>query len=68
MLGGDSFCMDDCLGMEDPLGKDVFPIHFNLDALGGKFSVLSLQLLKDKQHFRGEDCNIPKFACSKLEY
>jgi len=23
MLGCDSFCMNDCLGMEDPHGKDV---------------------------------------------
>ena len=29
---------------------------------------LSLNLLKDKQSLRGEDCNVPKFACSKSEY
>ena len=34
MLGGDSFCMDDCLGMEDPFGEDVFPKNFSLHALG----------------------------------
>ena len=28
---------------------------------------LSLHLLEDKKSLRGEDCNIPKFACSKLE-
>ena len=67
MLGGDSFCMDDCLGMEDPLGKDVFPIHFSLHALGGNFSILSLQFLEDKQHLGGEDCNNLTFSCSKLE-
>ena len=29
---------------------------------------LSLHLLEDKQPLRGEDYNIPKIACSKLEY
>ena len=31
---------------------------------GGKeiHSVLSLQLLEDKQHLGGEDCNVPKFS------
>ena len=34
----------------------------------GGSSVLSLWLLEDKQHLGGEDCNIKKIACSKLEY
>ena len=33
MLGGDSFCMDDYLGMEDPLGEDVFQTLFSIHAL-----------------------------------
>ena len=41
-------------------GKFVF--------LGGDISIgdfsVSLQLLEEKQHFGGEDCNIPKLACS----
>ena len=50
-------------------------IHFNLDdslEIGAShgnegslhFSYLSLQFLEDKKHLGGEDCNIPKLACS----
>ena len=28
------------------------------------FADLSLQVLEEKQHLGGEDCNIPKLACS----
>ena len=66
MVGGDSFCMDDWLGMEDPLGKRCFPNTFQSPCLGGKSSVVSLQLLEDKQHLGGEDCNIPKNCMQKI--
>ena len=68
MLGGDSFFLVDCLGMEDPFREDVFPIIFSLHALGDNSSVLSLQLLEYKQHLGGEGCNIPNFSFNKLEY
>ena len=29
---------------------------------------LSLHLLEEKKSLRGEDCNIPKFSCNKLDY
>ena len=64
MLEGDSSCMDDSLGVEVLHGNDSSQTHFRLHALGGKFSFMSLQLLEDKQHLGGEDCNIPTLACN----
>ena len=67
MLGGNSFCMDDCLGMGASYGDGRS--HFISDLMPQEGpSVLSLQLLEDKQHLGGEDCNIPKFSYNKLEY
>ena len=36
--------------MWTPFGREWMALH------------LLLQLLEDKQHFSGEDCNIPKFS------
>ena len=49
---------------------DLWRLHLMrlLQGRRGCSSVLSLQLLEDKQHLGGEDCNIPKFAHSNLEY
>ena len=64
MLESDSSCMDDSLGVEVLHGM-IFPqTHFRLHAFGGSFSVLSLQLLEDKQHLGGEDCDISTLASS----
>ena len=64
MLEGDSSCMDDSLGVEVLHGNVSSQKNFRLHALGGNFSVLSLQVLEDKQHLGGEDCNIPTLASS----
>ena len=64
MLGGNSFCMDDCLGDGGFTWGKFSSTHFRLHALSGDFPVLSLQLLEDKQHLGGEDCNIPILAHS----
>ena len=54
ILEGDSFHMDDSL--EDGAS--------NGDEGSLYFANLSLQFLDDKKHLGGEDCNIPKLACS----
>ena len=61
MLEGNSFCMDDCLGMGDSYGdgRSQF-ISAHMPQEGP--IVLSLQLLEDKQHLGGEDCNVPKIS------
>ena len=64
MLEGNSSSMDDSLGVEVSHGNDSSQTHFRLHALGGSLSILSLQLLEDKQHSGGEDCNIPTLASS----
>ena len=46
--------------MDDSL--EIGASHGNEGSLN--FSDLSLQFLKGKQHLGGEDCNIPKLACS----
>ena len=67
-MEGDSFCMANGLEMEDSHKEDVPQTIHILHALRGGFSVLSFQLLEDKQHLGGEDCNVPKFSCRKLEH
>ena len=61
MLEGNSFCMNDCLGMGDSYGdgRSQF-ISAHIPQEGP--SVLSLRLLEDKQHLGGEDCNVPKIS------
>ena len=46
--------------MDDSL--EVGGLHGNEGSL--YFSNMSLQMLEDKQHLGGEDCNIPKLACN----
>ena len=48
----DSFCVDDMLEIGAPYGNEGSP----------HFLVLSFQLLGEKKHLGGEDCNIPKLA------
>ena len=63
MLGGSSFCMDDCLGMGASYGDGRSQLISDLMPQEGP-SFLSLLLLEDKQHLGGEDCNIPILAHS----
>ena len=61
MLEGNSFCMDDFLGMGDSYGdgRSQF-ISAHIPQEGP--SVLSLQLLEDEKNLGGEDCNVPKIS------
>ena len=52
MLEGNSFCMDDFLGMGASYGDDRSKFISNLMTQEGP-SVLYLQLLEDKQHLGG---------------
>ena len=61
MLGANSFCMGDFLGMGDSYGDGRSQLLSALMPQEGP-SVLSLQLLEDKQHLGGEDCNVPKIS------
>ena len=63
MLGGNSLCMDDFLGMGASYGGGRSQFISDLMPPEGP-SVLSLQFLEDKQHLGGEDCNIPTLAHS----
>ena len=58
MLGGNSFCMDDCLGMGASYGDGRSRFISDLMVQEGP-SVLSLQLLEDKQHLEGRNVIFP---------
>ena len=59
--------LEDILMMQhlDPWENSSYEV---LQGRRGFSLVLSLQLLEDKQHLGGEDCNVPKFAHSNLEH
>ena len=42
--------------------REMFLTIFQTPCLDGDFPVLSLQLLGDKQHLGGEDCNVSNFS------
>ena len=65
-MGGNSFCMGDCLGMECSYGDGRSQFISALMPQEGP-SVISLQLLDDKQHLGGEDCNFPNISIELIE-